>query len=116
MDRPPGSRRQLWWPMNPPMGIQRIAPQPEKEPRAICPSCRRPVVVLKTGKCSYCGAPLPGAVPVVASARGLPPEVLVSLEPRTAVVSSRSKWIRRMLAVGVTFLLVAAVMGSCMKS
>jgi hypothetical protein len=102
--------------MNLLMGIQGISRQPANEPKASCPSCRRPVAVLKTGRCSYCGAPLPGALHVVGSTPGLPPELLLSLQPRTPQVSKRTRWIRRLIGLGVASLLVAAIMGPCMKS
>ncbi len=72
--------------------------------------------MLKSGKCLYCGAPIPGALHVVEPGPGLPPDILLSLQPRAAEVSSRTRWIRRMIAFGVASLLVAAIMGPCMKS
>jgi hypothetical protein len=72
--------------------------------------------MLKSGRCLYCAALIPGALHVVEPERGLPPDLLLSLQPRTAEVSSRTRWIRRMIAFGVATMLVAAVMGPCMRS
>src|SRR5206468_9322321 len=43
-----------------PMGIKGITPPPGPTPKALCPSCHRPVALLKAGKCVYCGAIIPG--------------------------------------------------------
>jgi hypothetical protein len=98
------------------MAIHSISRPPAPEPKATCPTCHRPVALLKSGKCIYCGAPLPGALHLVEPWRGLPPDVLLSLQPRTAEVSIRTRWIRRMIAFGVSSLLVSGIVGPCMKS
>jgi len=98
------------------MGIHGIAQPPRPEPKATCPRCRRPVAVLKTGKCSYCQAEIPGSAVQTQVKAALPPELLLAFEPRAVTVSTRSKWIRRAIALGVAALLVAGVMALCMKS
>jgi hypothetical protein len=98
------------------MGTHGISLLPPPEPKATCPSCHRPVAVLKSGRCLYCSAPIPGALHVVEPGRGMPPDVLLSIQPRAAEVSSRTRWIRRMIAFGVASMLVGAIMGPCMKS
>jgi hypothetical protein len=74
------------------------------------------VVVLKSGKCLYCGERIPGALHVEETRPGLPPELMFSLQPRPARVSTRRKWIGRAIAMGVSSLLVGLMMGPCMKS
>ena len=98
------------------MAIHAIARPPAPEPKATCPTCHRPVALQKNGKCIYCGAPLPGAAQVAEPQRGLPPEILLSLQPRRVEISSRTRWIRRAIAFGVSSSLLAAFMGACMKS
>ena len=97
------------------MGIHGIAKPKRPEPKAKCPQCGRPVVVLKSGKCSYCQAAIDGAPRPAEAHVTLPPELLLALQPRAATISSGSRWTRRVIAVGATALLMAVFMGTCMK-
>jgi hypothetical protein len=72
--------------------------------------------VLKSGKCLYCGAPIPGALHVVETQGGLPPELQLALQAGAEKSAGGSRWIRRMIAFGVAAILVAAIMGPCMNS
>jgi len=74
------------------------------------------VAVLRSGKCFYCGAEIPGSPGAAEEKGALPPELLLALEPHAARVSRGSKWIRRTIAFGATAVLVAAIMGSCMRA
>ena len=103
------------------MGIRGVAGQPKPVPRATCPGCGRPVALLKSEQCLYCGAPTV-AVPGLAPSRAtesprakLPVELLIALEPRKRTVSSRSIWLRRVLALGAAGLLTVLFMGPCMR-
>jgi hypothetical protein len=98
------------------MGIRAVPQQPSPEPKATCHSCHRPISVLKSGKCVYCGEPIPGALRVVEARPSLPSEFFFSTQPRADKLSIRAKWMRRAVAMGVSSLLVAAIMGPCMKS
>jgi len=97
------------------MGIHAVAKAPRPEPKATCPSCHRPVAMMKSGKCLYCGQPLPGALQVVETRPGLPPELMFALQPRTSQITPRTKWIRRAIAMGISSLLVGLFMGPCMN-
>lgn len=85
-------------------------------PKATCPGCKRPVALLKSGRCVYCGADLGGPAQALAPASKLPAELLIALEPRPKAASSGSIWFRRILALGGAVLLTALVMGPCMKA
>lgn len=100
------------------MGIHAVSrqPSPTPEPKATCPSCHRPIAVLKSGKCLYCGNAIRGALHVVEGKAGLPVELQFALQPREGKLSNRAKWIRRIIALGVSSLIVALIMGPCMKS
>ena len=97
------------------MGISGVAPRPKPVPKATCPGCRRPVALLKSDRCVYCGATT-GSATVAAPASKLPAELLIALEPRANAVSTRSIWLRRVLALGGAGLLTALIMGPCMKA
>lgn len=98
------------------MGIHAVARPQAPEPKATCPSCQRPIVVLKSGKCLYCGNPIPGAIHAVEAKPGVPPELMFALQPREAQVSNSSKWIRRFIAAGVASILIAFFVRACMKT
>ncbi len=98
------------------MAIHGSALPPGPKPKAACPRCGRPVAVLKSGKCFYCGVEIPGSPPPAQSKVALPPDLLLAFAPRAASVSTGSQWIRRMIAFGATALLLAAIMGPCMKA
>jgi hypothetical protein len=72
--------------------------------------------VLRSGRCVYCGAETGPAGTVAAGGSKLPPEALIALEPRAHEVSSRSVWLRRVIALGGAGLIVALVMGPCMRT
>jgi len=97
------------------VGIQRIAASNKPAPKATCPRCRRPVAVLRSGRCSYCGAVLDPSRP----AAEIPshPEALIALDPRA--VSERSPrmvWIRRLMALGAASALAGLFARACMRS
>jgi hypothetical protein len=79
-----------------------------------CPTCRRPVAVLRSGLCSYCGAVVGPVDRSAARASSIPPEVLIALEPRTH--DSGSKWLRRTVALGAAGVLLAVFIKACMKA
>jgi hypothetical protein len=97
------------------MGIHAVARMPAPEPKATCPSCHRPVAMMKSGTCVYCGHRISDAE-VEAPKAGLPPELMFELQPRAAKISTGTRWIRRVIALGLSSLLVAVFMGPCMKS
>ena len=103
------------------MGIRGVSPLPKPVPRAICPGCRRPVALLRSERCVYCGAPTGGGGALAAPSAGvpaskLPAQLLIALEPRASAISTRSIWLRRVLALGAAGLLTALVMGPCMRT
>jgi len=100
-----------------PMGIKGITPPPGPTPKALCPSCHRPVALLKAGKCVYCGAISPGLVPALpATPKGtLPTEIPLPELMVADDMQNRAKWARRIIAFGGMALLIAAMMGACMK-
>ncbi len=98
------------------MAIHRVAPAPRPAPKATCPTCHRPVAVLKRGKCLYCGTEIPGLASGARSEHTRPPDLLIAFPPRAASVPDRSRWVRGLIALGVSVMLVAAMMGACMKA
>ncbi len=109
------------------MGIRGFGPRPRPAPKATCAGCGRPVALLRSERCVYCGAATGDRVapPVAAVAGGaatpvpvskLPPELLIALEPRPSPVTTRGMWLRRILALGGAGILTALVMGPCMRS
>ena len=76
------------------------------------------MVVLRSGRCSYCGAEAgePGAGTTIRTVPAIPPEVLIALEPRAEGGSGRAVWARRALSLGVLGILVALFTGTCMKT
>jgi hypothetical protein len=85
-------------------------------PKATCPGCKRPVALLKSARCVYCGTALGGQGAAPAPASKLPAEVLIALEPRQRDTARGSVWFRRILALAGAGLLTALVMGPCMKA
>ena len=83
-------------------------------PKVTCPTCRRPVAVLRSGLCSYCGAVVGPVDRTFARASSIPPEALVALEPRPH--ESGSRWLRRTVALGAAGVLLAVFVRACMKS
>lgn len=98
------------------VGIRGVTSSPRPAPKATCPRCGRPVALLRSARCVYCGAETGTPEAVAASGPRLPPEALIALEPRAHEVSSRSVWLRRVIALGGAGLVVALVMGPCMRS
>ena len=97
------------------MGIRGVPASIKPAPKATCPRCGRPVVVLKSGRCSYCGAVLDASRPAVEVPAH--PEALIALDPHAASGSSpRVVWLRRMIALGGASLLTALFARACMKS
>lgn len=97
------------------MGIQGVAARIKPAPKASCSRCGRPVVVLKSGRCSYCGAVLDPSRP----APGVPehPEALIALDPRaTDRTPPRIVWLRRMAALGAASALIGLFARSCIGS
>jgi hypothetical protein len=99
------------------MGIKGITPPPGPAPKALCPSCHRPVALLKAGKCVYCGATIPGLVPALPTGPkgSLPTEIPLPELMVADDMQNRAKWARRIIAFGGMALLIAAMMGACMK-
>jgi hypothetical protein len=98
------------------MGISGVAPRPKPVPKATCPGCQRPVALLKSDRCLYCGASTGGAAVAAAPTSKLPAELLIALEPRASTVTTRTIWLRRVFALGGAGLLTALVMGPCMRT
>jgi hypothetical protein len=97
------------------MGISGVSPAPKPVPKAICPGCRRPIVLLKSDRCLYCGAATGKPAPPAAPASRLPADALIALEPRQREAGTGSKWLRRVIALGFAGLLTAIVVLLCMK-
>jgi hypothetical protein len=97
------------------MGISGVSPAPKPVPKATCPGCRRPIVLLKSDRCLYCGAATGQPAAAFTPASRLPAEALIALEPRPVDVSASSKWLRRGIALGFAGLLTAIVVLLCMK-
>jgi len=98
------------------MGISGVSSHLKPVPKATCPGCRRPVALLKSDRCVYCGTAIGGPPSPAAPGSRLPAEALIALEPRARTVSSGKVWLRRVLALGGAGLLVALVIGLCMKA
>jgi hypothetical protein len=97
------------------MGIQGVPARIKPAPKATCPRCRRPVAVLKSGRCSYCGAILDPSRP--AAEVPAHPEALIALDPQATVrTSPRIVWLRRMAAMGAVSALVGLFARSCVSS
>jgi hypothetical protein len=97
------------------MGIQGVPARIKPAPKASCRRCGRPVAVLKSGRCSYCGVVLDPSRPVPAVPEH--PEALIALDPTArATTSSGSVWLRRLIALGGVSLLTALFARACMKS
>jgi hypothetical protein len=97
------------------MGIRALAAPPRPEPKASCPSCGRPLAVIASGKCIYCGSAMPGVLAVVPPKSKIPAELLVQLEPRGEVRSTREKWLVRIVVFGISTGLVVAISIAIMK-
>lgn len=71
----------------------------------------------KAGRCLYCGTTIDEALAVAhdESRTPMPPEMMFALEPRTEGRSRGSKWLRRLIALGVAGLLLAVFVGQCMR-
>lgn len=97
------------------MGVSGVSPGHKPVPKAICPGCRRPIVVLKSDRCLYCGRATGNPAAPAAPASRLPADALIALEPRQVTFSATSKWLRRGIALGFAGLLTAIVVLLCMK-
>jgi len=95
------------------VGISGVSPRPKPVPKVTCPTCRRPVAVLRSGLCSYCGAVVGPADRPAARASAIPPAVLIALEPRAH--ESGSKWLSRAIALSAAGVLLAVFIKACMK-
>lgn len=98
------------------MGISGVSPAPRPVPKATCPGCRRPIVLLKSDRCLYCGAATGKPAMAAAPASRLPAEALIALEPRERSLSSGSKWLRRGIALVIAGLVTAIVTALSMRS
>jgi hypothetical protein len=100
------------------MGIRAVSLPPRPEPKATCPSCKRPIALLRTGKCIYCGANVPGALRLVTSEtrEALPvEEAMLQVQLQAAGKEKRNPWPVRIMAFGAASLLTAALIGPCMS-
>jgi len=68
-------------------------------PRALCPSCGRPVALLRAGACLYCGAAMTPTGPALEPASKIPPQMLVLLEPRARTPDVGRRWLMRVGAI-----------------
>ncbi len=98
------------------MGISGVSPHRRPVAKATCPGCRRPVALLKSDRCVYCGTAVGGPSTPALRATKLPAELLIALEPRASAITSRSMWLRRFIALGGAGLLIALIMGPCMRA
>ena len=92
------------------MGISGVSPAPKPVPKATCPGCRRPIVLLKSDRCLYCGAATGKPAAPATPASRLPADALIALEPRPREVDTGSKWMRRVIAIALAGLLIVIVM------
>src|SRR5258706_1957019 len=100
-----------------PMGIQTIPPPDHAVPKALCPKCHRPIAMVRTGKCAYCGEVVPG----LSKARALgapdptPPDFLgVDIEGMIPK-GGRSRLVWQIMGFVSMALLAGGMMGTCMK-
>jgi len=94
------------------VGIQGVAARIKPAPKANCRRCGRPVAVLRTGRCSYCGAVLDPSRP----APEIPehPESLIALDPEAKVPTPpRMVWLRRFIAMGIVSAMIGLFARSC---
>jgi hypothetical protein len=98
------------------MGIRAVPAASALVPKAVCPSCSRPVAVFRTGVCAYCATPIPGAERTPAPRQELPVELTLMLEPRARESSSGFRWIVRLAAVAAVAMGVVALLGPCARS
>lgn len=98
------------------MGISGVSKGHKPVPKATCPGCKRPVVLLKSDRCLYCGAATGGPGIEATPASRLPADALIALEPRPVTVSTTSRWLRRGIAFGFAGLLTLVVVLLCMRA
>ena len=97
------------------MGISGVSQGHKPVPKATCPGCRRPIVLLKSDRCLYCGAATGGPGIDATPASRLPADAIIALEPRAVAVSATSKWLSRGIALCCAGLLTAIVVLLCLK-
>ena len=98
------------------MGIQSVSTHSKPAPKATCPKCGRPVAVVKSGRCSYCGTWTGELLANPAPMSSLPPEVLLALEAPAGRSSRGAVWGRRLLSLGVLGIVMILFAGTCMRS
>lgn len=98
------------------MGISGVSAARKPVPKAVCPGCGRPVVMLKSDRCLYCGVETGTAAAPAATASRIPAQALIALEPRARENGTGSRWMRRAVALGIAGLLLALFVGQCMKT
>ncbi|HKQ58382.1 MAG TPA: hypothetical protein VJY35_10995 [Candidatus Eisenbacteria bacterium] len=100
------------------MGIRAVPTPARPDPKATCPHCHRPLSVLKAGRCLYCGTEVhvPGAAARSIAEAVMTAQVAVALEPVAKGSSTGSRWLRRLIALGVTGTLIALFVAQCMRT
>ena len=71
----------------------------------------------KAGRCLYCGTTIDESLAVAhdASRVMVPPELMFALEPRPEGRATGSKWLRRLIALGVAGVVLAVFVAQCMR-
>ena len=96
------------------MGVRNLATVQKPEPKATCASCGRPLAILKTGQCVYCGAKVPGLTVVRNPAEIQLAQAVALLEPRPPENTNR-RWLIRIGAIALGGAVLAIVIGTCMR-
>jgi hypothetical protein len=94
------------------------APRPVAEvptPKALCPSCGRPVANFRSPTCVYCGAPvaLGARLEAAPTARAaMPVEMLLALEagPRADAERRRLRIVLRVVAITISVMVIGIVL------
>jgi len=97
------------------MGVRNLASTPKPEPKGTCSSCGRPLAILKTGQCVYCGTRVPGLSIVRSPEQQQLAKASVMLTPRPHEVG-KQRWLIRIGAIVLGGALLALVIRGCMRS
>jgi hypothetical protein len=97
------------------MGVRNFAAMPKPEPKESCSSCGRPLAILKTGQCVYCGTKVPGLTVVKSPDQLQLAKASALLEPRPHE-NTKQRWLIRIAASVVGSGVLALIVRSCMKS
>ena len=84
-------------------------------PKALCPSCGRPVALLTAASCLYCGAAQASPAPAKEGASKIPAQMLVMLEPRAHDRKRGKVWLFRAGGILIGIMLVTALIGPCVR-